>query len=619
MVAPRTVLACGMALVPVWGYVLPHFLMLDALALGPACLGGALGALAAVLSTIAAAIVRRRISGRSEPHSSALDLAVLATASALATWVTGPRDGRLPYLEGFALAALDVAAAWAAALAAYVLQTQQRRRLTEGLVDTPPGWRPTGPHDAPPARSIDQRPPTLRSVFALTSAGLALVAAIVLSVGSLGRASGARARQIVTQTQALADLSGAVLQRLPEDAVAERRRVVEVLSTHGETEAVISPPGERPPALAAIPPLRVAETEDGFLTLSEEGRIHWLSRPIPGGTLWVRANVLAPPAVLAPDDAPALLILAILVLAAPLATGLVGQQLAGDLAEISRALSAAGGDTEREVPFVPVRSDDEIGDVAVALNETLRDRADENRRLAWALEGAQASDRARNRFLAGASHELRTPLNAITGYCHLLLRSPITEAQREDISLIEAAGEQLLGHVDEILDLSRIESGQDAPLDCRPTDLGALVRQVVLARSKDVPPGVDFGATCDPATPMLSVDALRIRQTLENLVGNALKFTRKGYVQITVGPHPDGVHLQVVDSGPGIPADELESIFAEFHRVEGQRQVAGTGLGLAIARRFVDQHGGSLWAESILGQGTTFHLVLPDSSRGGTS
>ncbi len=599
--ALRPVLACGAALPPLWGLVLPHYLLLDDLAIGPARWGGFLGAIAAVGATLGARAVRRRLSGPQGPHHSAWDLAMLSTVSALVVWVQTSGGGRLPYLEGFALALLEVAAGWGAALGAYVLIARNRRRA------------PVADADLDAAGRTQAHPP-MRSVFVYTALGLALVAAIVLGVGSVGRAAGARALQIIQQSTALAELTAAVLDELPPDDDARRSQVLDTLVTHGEVAASVHPADARPESLeeaAATPGALLASTPTGWLCQTPRGRYHYVSRALSDGRrLWIRADIQATSAVIAPDDAPGLMLLALLVLAAPLATGIVGRELTMDLGELTTALRRAA-DRGADVAAVPVRSNDEIGDLARAINETLRAREAENARLARELEGADATDRARSRFLAGASHELRTPLNAITGYCHLLQQSALNEAQQEDVSLIESAGLQLLGHVDEILDISRIEAGEDAPLERRPTDLEALVRQVAQARAKDVPAGVQFEVRVTSPLPRLSVDPLRIRQTLENLVGNALKFTRAGRVQVHVGPAGGGVHIQVVDTGPGIPEGELETIFQEFHRVEGQRQVAGTGLGLAIARRFVHQHGGELRAESVLGQGSTFHLVLP--------
>lgn len=594
--ALRAVVSAGLALVPLWGYALPHYLLLDDLAIGPACAGGAIGASATVAATALVWRLRRRPGAIPAPHRSAFDLALLSTVAALAVWMLTPGGGRVPYLEGFALASLHVAAGWGAALAAYVIFARARRAKAA-------------------AGETDITRPAMRNVFMTTSLGLALVAAIVLGVGSAGRASGARTRQIVGQAQALASLGAAILDQLPAGDAAGRDRVLQTLHTHGEVHAELRPDDSLPVALSTLPPGHLAASGDGWLAMhGPSARFHYTRRALAtGGFLWIRADVLAAPAVLAPDDAPGLLLLALLVLAAPLAAGVVANELSGDLGEVSRVLRRAG-QSGAPVGLVPVRGNDEIGDLAVALNEALRAREEEVGRLAQALDGAAATDRARSRFLAGASHELRTPLNAITGYCHLLQRGelgPLEEAQREDVTLIEAAGQQLLGHVDEILDLSRIEAGHDAPLERRETDLCALVRQVCQSRANDVRDGLVLSVHADPATPRLRVDPLRIRQILENLVGNALKFTHQGHVLVTVGPEGGGARIQVTDTGPGIPPAELESIFEEFHRVESQRQVAGTGLGLAIARRLVQQHGGRLWAESALGHGATFHLVLP--------
>lgn len=593
----RPVLISGATLLPMWGLVLPHYLLLDALAIGPAQLGGVLGAVAALLGTIGAWRLRRRIGGGQGPHRSAWDLAMLSTISALIVWAQTSGGGRLPYLEGFALALLEVAAGWGAALGAYVLIARERRRNL-----------PVAFSDGDTAAH-----PPMRSVFVYTALGLALVAAIVLGVGSVGRAAGARAGQVIGQATALVELAASVIGRLPADAAAARESVLDTLATHGEVGAMLLPDGERPADLSdsGAPETMIVATEVGWLVQNARGRFHYQSRAVlGGGTLWVRADVQATTAVLAPDDAPGLMLLALLVLAAPLATGIVGRELTVDLRELTSTLKRAA-EAGTTVAAVSVRSHDEIGDLARAINATLGAREAEIAHLARELEGADATDRARSRFLAGASHELRTPLNAITGYCHLLLRTELNEAQREDISLIEAAGHQLLGHVDEILDLSRIEAGQDAPLERRPTEMETLVRQVCQARANDVPAQLQLEVRVTRPVPSLNIDPLRIRQTLENLIGNALKFARTGRVQVLVGAAGGGVHVQVTDTGPGIPPDELESIFQEFHRVEGQRQVVGTGLGLAIARRLVHQHGGRLYVESVLGQGATFHLILP--------
>ena len=111
---------------------------------------------------------------------------------------------------------------------------------------------------------------------------------------------------------------------------------------------------------------------------------------------------------------------------------------------------------------------------------------------------------------------------------------------------------------------------------------------------------------------------MRLRQVLENLIGNALKFTIEGYVRVTVGrgvlsDGREGAHIQIWDTGPGIPAAEKDAIFDEFYRVSDQRAVSGTGLGLAISAKLIKRHEGHLWVESIVGEGSTFHLLLPRS------
>ncbi|MCA9547742.1 MAG: HAMP domain-containing histidine kinase, partial [Myxococcales bacterium] len=208
-------------------------------------------------------------------------------------------------------------------------------------------------------------------------------------------------------------------------------------------------------------------------------------------------------------------------------------------------------------------------------------------------------------------HELRTPLNTITGFCHLLAADPdLQPEQAEDVQAIAEGAAQLLGHVDEILDLGQIEAGQVEPLALEPVDLGGLARRVAarLGKGARVPVGVQVAE----ALPPVLADPRRIQQIVENLVGNAVKFTRTGRIDVVVDRYaPPAVSLRVSDTGPGIDAAELDAVFDEFYRVQSQRTVAGTGLGLPIARRLAERHGGRLWAESEPGVGSTFHLELP--------
>ncbi|GEM_PF-1657518 len=226
--------------------------------------------------------------------------------------------------------------------------------------------------------------------------------------------------------------------------------------------------------------------------------------------------------------------------------------------------------------------------------------------------------RLRTEFLANVSHELRTPLNAIIGYADLLaggVYGELKERQESAVGGIAARARDLLDLINQILDLAKVESGK---LDLRPEKfrLAELLEGVVetgriLASSKaDLEVGwVDHGA----GDLRLFTDHQKLRQVLLNLVNNAVKFTKVGFVSIETSRLSDDVELVVRDSGIGIPRAELELIFDQFRQVDGTstREYGGTGLGLAISRNFVDHLGGTLQAESVLGEGSTFRLRIP--------
>jgi len=334
----------------------------------------------------------------------------------------------------------------------------------------------------------------------------------------------------------------------------------------------------------------------------------------------------------------AILTLALFLLLAPLAAWLVAGDLSNQLMEIADALGRLGpkspSEADRELftsnlsrtqdalwarPDIPVTSNDEAGDLATELNGACRRFSDENARLARALTATRYSDRAQSLLLAATSHDLRTPLTSIAGFCHLLQQTDLADGQKEDVDVIADSAKQLLAHVEEILDLSRIEAGRETPLKLERLDVGALARDVLAAKTDSASRALKIQLSVSRSVYPIQADAQRIRQVLENLVSNALKFTHEGFVDLTVAPDTlkDGrpaIHVQVADSGPGIAESELEAIFEEFYRVAERRAVAGTGLGLAIARRLVERHGGRLWAESELGQGATFHLLLPETA-----
>ncbi|MDL5034190.1 ATP-binding protein [Pelomonas sp. APW6] len=234
-----------------------------------------------------------------------------------------------------------------------------------------------------------------------------------------------------------------------------------------------------------------------------------------------------------------------------------------------------------------------------------------------ALQSAQQSSTSKSRFVAVMSHEIRTPLNGILGMTQLLERSELDERQREQLAVVHSSGRHLLHLVNDLLDLARIESGK-LVIDPAPMDLAGAVNEVchllsTPARDK----GLQLNVRLAEGLPTHVVaDASRIRQVLHNLVGNAIKFTEQGSVDVGVAVVQDRqgalLRFAVRDTGEGIEADQLERIFAPFEQVGGKLQRReGTGLGLTISRELAQAMGGELRASSRRGLGSMFELTLP--------
>jgi signal transduction histidine kinase len=228
----------------------------------------------------------------------------------------------------------------------------------------------------------------------------------------------------------------------------------------------------------------------------------------------------------------------------------------------------------------------------------------------------EVASRAKSQFLANMSHELRTPMNAILGYTELVLDDtygPVPGPIREVLERVQRSGRHLLGLINDVLDLSKIEAGQ-LTLSVGDFSMGELVQAVFLATEPlAAEKGLGLDVSLPPDLPPARGDERRLTQVLLNLVGNAVKFTEAGKVSVQVAVAGDHFHVVVRDTGPGIAPEDQERIFEEFQQVDGShtRRKGGTGLGLAISRRIVELHGGRLWVESALGQGASFAFTVP--------
>ena len=286
--------------------------------------------------------------------------------------------------------------------------------------------------------------------------------------------------------------------------------------------------------------------------------------------------------------------------------------------KMQRALAGiTTGDLNQHVE-VPNR--DEFGNLARDLNSTserLAQLFEDQRALGQRLEQTNASlaraSEAKSRFLASVSHELRTPMNAILGFTDALLAGvdgPLNVEQKASLGWVQRGGRDLLGLINEILDLSKIEAGK-LTIDAQPFDPRELVESVVAQhRSLAAQKGISFAWHDAGAPAEVVLDRQRVRQILVNLFGNALKFTREGEVSVETGGADEAAfHVAVRDTGPGIDPDQHEAIFEEFRQAEGGD--GGTGLGLAISRRLARAMGGDVTLESVPGRGSTFRLTLP--------
>ena len=231
-----------------------------------------------------------------------------------------------------------------------------------------------------------------------------------------------------------------------------------------------------------------------------------------------------------------------------------------------------------------------------------------------ARTAADEANKAKSTFLTTMSHELRTPLNGILGYAQLLQHDRgITPKQRQRLEGIERSGMHLLGLINEVLDLSKIEAGR-LEVDLAPTNLHALVQGVAdIVRPRADRAGLRFDVEITPEVPEgIRTDGPKLRQVLVNLLGNAVKFTQEGWVRLTVTQSPPNtLCLEVADSGMGIPAAQLAEIFEPFRQAEAGKARGGTGLGLAISRRLVEVLGGELSVHSEPGHGSQFTMSLP--------
>jgi signal transduction histidine kinase len=267
----------------------------------------------------------------------------------------------------------------------------------------------------------------------------------------------------------------------------------------------------------------------------------------------------------------------------------------------------------------PVDTKDEVGQLAKAFNEMAHAIQQREISLQAAREQAERADKVKSMFLASVSHELRTPLNAIinlTKFVMIGIYGTVNPEQVDALNKVERSSKHLLNLINDVLDISKIESGSLELFVEDGLKINDIIRLAVeTGKGLLVNKPIEIILELDPELSLLRGDEQRVRQIMLNLISNACKFTEEGQIIIKTCQQNQEIIVSIRDSGPGIDAKYHETIFEVFRQTKvGLRKSEGTGLGLPISRRLTEAHHGRLWVNSAAGEGATFYVSLPINS-----